>query len=77
MSIVVDPVLLGSVGGTEWPNTLGCDSCFMDVAGTCEGRDTGVALGSEVNRVGRGEILDARAFCIRGCGGEPVDAERR
>jgi hypothetical protein len=46
---IVAPVLLGGAGGTEWTNTLGCDSCFITVAGTCEGRDTGAPLRSEVN----------------------------
>jgi hypothetical protein len=74
---MVVPVLLGGAGGTEWPNTLGCASCFTTVAGTCEGSDTGAALGCEVNGAGRRETLDARAFCIGGYGGEPIDAERR
>jgi hypothetical protein len=76
MSIVL-PLLLGGAGGMEWPNTLGCASCFTAVGGTCEGRDTGAALGSEVNGAGQGEMSDARAFCIGGYGGEPIDAERR
>lgn len=76
MSIVV-LVLLGDAGGTEWPNTLGCASCFTVVAGTCEGRDTAAALGCEVNGAGRRETSGARAFCIGGYGGESIDAERR
>jgi len=76
MSIVV-PVLLGDAGGMEWPNMLGCASCFTAVAGTCEGRDSGVALGIEITGTGREEMSDAHAFCIDGYGGEPVDAARR
>jgi len=70
-------VLLGVAGGTEWPNTFGCASCFTAVAGTCEGRGTGAALGNEVNGGGRGELSDARAFWMGVYGGEPKDAERR
>ena len=45
-------VLLGCVGGTEWPYMLRCTSWFTAVEGTCEGRDTGAALGAEVNGTG-------------------------
>lgn len=76
MSTVV-PVLLGGAGGAEWPNVLGCASCFTAVAGTCEDRDTGAALENDVNGGGRGEMSDARVFCIGVYGGELIDAERR